>query len=150
MTSSNESSRDERSENSNLKVGVALAAGAAALGAAAAGYYFYGSKDAEKHRKQVASWSTSFKKQVMRELEHTKKFDRATITAAIDRALAVYEGLRAVDTAALWKAAQELKEHWQDVAKEFADDHSRRRSLPTRSRNRAKSTTTSRSRTKKE
>jgi len=141
-----QSNDEERDDSSNVKVGVALAAGAAALGSAAAGYYFYGSKDAEKHLKQVAGWSTSFKKQVMRELEHAKKFDRATITAAVDRSLAIYEGLKAVDIAQLTKAASELKAHWQDVAEEFAANHgSKARTLSPRKKT---SKTTSRKRVK--
>ena len=109
----------EESTISGKGVGIAVAAGALAAGAAAAGYYFYASDNAKAHRRDAALWARSFKKEVMRQMEDVKEFDRATIMAAVDRAVGVYEQLRAVDAAQLIRAAKELKDHWQELAGEY-------------------------------
>ncbi len=102
----------------------------AALGAlAVAGYYFYAGKNAEKNRKNAAQWAKSFKKEVMKQLENAKEINRETVGQAVDRAVGVYESLRAVDTSELVKAAGELKDHWNEFAEEFA--HEGKRSIRT-------------------
>lgn len=48
------------------KLAVEIGAGIVAA-SAAAGYYFYGSKGAKKHRKIAAKWATAVKKEVIKE-----------------------------------------------------------------------------------
>src|SRR3989344_4129050 len=96
---------------------------AVALGAlAAAGYYFYASKNAKKHREDTVQWARGFKKEVMKQLEVANEINRETIGEAVDRAVGAYENLKAVDTSELVKAARELKDHWKEFAAEFADE----------------------------
>lgn len=56
-----------------MKKGVTGAAiGAAAVGAAAAGYYFYGSKNAAKHRKTAAKWAVKAEKEIQMQAKKLK------------------------------------------------------------------------------
>ena len=98
--------------------GSILALGTLAAGAAA-GYYFYGHKDAEEHRKTAAKWSRSFKAEVERQMQNAKIMDREVVADAVDKAVGVYERLRAVDSAELLRAARELKEHWKTLSAEL-------------------------------
>lgn len=51
-----------------------IIAGLAAVGAAA-GYYFYTSDDAKKHRQTAAKWGSDIKKEVARETKRLKNID---------------------------------------------------------------------------
>ena len=119
MANSNENDTMSVSAEQKKKIGAAVTLGALAAGAAAAGYYFYGHKDAEKHRREAAAWSRSFKKEVMRQMESAKAVNKDTVAAAVDKAVGIYERLRAIDTAELLHAARELKTHWQHLAEDF-------------------------------
>ncbi|HEX8591463.1 MAG TPA: hypothetical protein VF696_01800 [Candidatus Paceibacterota bacterium] len=99
----------------------ALAAGGilAAAAAAAAGYYFYGDKNAKKHRQAASTWAKSMKSDVVKEAKALKKLDQKAIARVVDRAAAVYEGVRSVDRKDLRTAAGELKRHWQQIEREI-------------------------------
>lgn len=127
MTNSNDSERNTEKARNRHRAGAAITLGAIAAGAAAAGYYFYGHKDAKEHRKQAAVWSRSFKKEVARQLQRAEYIDRESVAAAVDKAVGIYERLRAIDSAELMRAARELKSHWQQISDEFQNKrtHSR-------------------------
>ena len=59
-----------------------LAAGATA---AAAGYYFFASKNAEKNRKIAAKWASDLKSDVMKESKKLQNIDRATVIKIVDK-----------------------------------------------------------------
>ncbi|MFA6414968.1 MAG: hypothetical protein WCV89_03235 [Candidatus Paceibacterota bacterium] len=92
----------------------------AAAGAAAAGYYFYGSKDAKKHRKIVAKWATSMKNEVVREVKRLKKVSPREFAAIVDRVAKTYQVTRNIHAADMKRAAKELKENWDAVQRETA------------------------------
>jgi len=144
-----EMEHDGDESSSNMRVGAAIAAGALAAGAAAAGYYFYASKDADKHRKNAAKWAGSLKREVMRQMDHVKTLDRESVAAAVDRAVAVYERLRAIDTAELLRAAKELKSHWQNVSEEYQEAKKSASALRAAPRRTAKAASTKRTGSKK-
>ncbi len=93
----------------------ALAAGAAA----AAGYYFYGSKNAEKHRNRAAKWARDLKAEAMRQAEKMPKIDKNSIAKAIDVASGAILAARTIDQKEVVRAASELKNYWQNMVAEM-------------------------------
>lgn len=98
-----------------MKVGAGLVAAGAA---AAAGYYFYGSKGAKKHRKIAAKWATDMQKEVIREAKKLKKMGPKEYAALVDRVAATYQSVRSIQPADLKRAANELKANLAAVQKE--------------------------------
>jgi hypothetical protein len=99
---------------------VAAAALAAVAAAGAATYYFYGTKNAKKHRHAASVWAKGLKKEVQKGLKGVKKIDARTVARIVDDAAAVYQGTRGVAASDVRAAAQELKKNWSLVAKEMA------------------------------
>lgn len=98
-----------------LEVGAALAA----AGAAAAGYYFYGDKQAKKHRQAATKWARGMKADVLAEAKKLKSLDRAAMVAIVNRATEAYQGARNVDKQDLKAAAAELKKNWRRIEEEI-------------------------------
>jgi hypothetical protein len=99
----------------------AIAAGViAAAGAAAAGYYFYGSKDAQKHRKAAVAWAGDMRKEIQKEAKRLRSLDMTVMHDVIDRVSGAYEEARKVDPAEIRKAAEELKQNWKKLRGEVA------------------------------
>lgn len=106
------------------KVALGVGAGVLAAGAAAAaGYYFYGSKDAKKHRRIVAKWATDLKrdvtKQAKAQLKAVKRLDAGTVAQIVDEAAEAYHQVRSINKGDIQKAAAELKQNWQQLEKEL-------------------------------
>ncbi len=95
------------------KVAAKVAAGL--IAAAAAGYYFYGSKQAKQHRKIVAKWATDMKKEVVREAKRLKELNAKDFAKIVDTAARTYRGVQSIDAADLKRAASELKSNWELV-----------------------------------
>lgn len=89
-----------------------------AAGAAAAGYYFYKSTDAKKHRKIAAAWARDFKKEVEKRAGEFEKIGRAAVSTAVDQAVAAYRR-RGEYRDEIMDAARELKQNWQALQKEI-------------------------------
>ena len=96
-----------------------LLTGVLAAGAVAAGYYFYKSADAKKHRQIASKWAKQFKRDVSVAARKAKNIDRKTLDGIIGRAAKAYRGLRQVDRGELERAARELKRNWKNVAREI-------------------------------
>lgn len=96
----------------------AIAAGVLAAGAvAAAGYYFYGSKHAQQHRKDAVAWAHDVKKDVVQEAKRFQGLGEEAMHLAIDRVVSrVTEG--SVDQEALQEVVRELKGNWKKVRAE--------------------------------
>jgi len=76
-------------KTSKALVTAEIAAGLAAVGAAA-GYYFYGSDDAKKHRQMAAKWARDLKKEVTLQTKKLKNIDPedyAKIVSAVAKRL---------------------------------------------------------------
>ncbi len=98
-----------------MEVGAGVLAAAAVAGA---GYYFYGDKNAKKHRKAANKWVKDMKKDVVREAKKLKRMDQKAMARIVDKAAAMYEGVRSVDRKDLRAAAGELKRNWEMVKSE--------------------------------
>ena len=97
----------------------ALKVVAAVAGAAAAGYYFYGSKDAQTHRKIAAKWARDMKAEVIKQAKKAKNIDRKTLESIVVNAQKTYAGLKNLDRKEVERAGRELKSNWQEVMKEL-------------------------------
>ena len=118
-----------------MKIGAGLvAAGAAAM----AGYYFYGSKDAKKHRKIAAKWATDMKKEVMKEARGLEKISPKAFATIVDGVAKTYQNARSVNAADVRRAANELKKNLATIKLEMKRPASKRRSRPTAAKKRAK------------
>lgn len=101
------------------KVAMEIGAGLAAAGAAvAAGYYFYGSKSAKKHRKIAAKWATAMKTEAIKEAKRLPKVGPKTFAAIVGRVAKTYQSVRSVDMREVRRAANELKANWDTVQRE--------------------------------
>lgn len=100
------------------KTALEIGAGLIATGAAAAGYYFYASKDAKKNRKIAAKWATDMKKEVEKEVKRLESTSPKAFAAVVDRIAKTYQIARSVDASDVKRAAQELKANWDTVQRE--------------------------------
>lgn len=89
-----------------------------ALGAAVAGYYFYASKNAQKHRKIAAKWAVAFKSDVLKAARKAQHLDRKTLQGIVSSVAKSYHNMKDVNRKELERAARELRSNWQSVAKE--------------------------------
>lgn len=106
-------------KTSKGKVVAEIGAGLIAAGAAAAaGYYFYGSKQAGKHRKIAAKWAGDMKKEVIREAKGLKGINSRQFAKVVDAVADTYRSVRSVKAADLKRAANELKSNWDMVQRE--------------------------------
>ena len=106
-----------KKNNAGLAVGIAAAVtGLAAAGAAS--YYFLGDKNADKHRRKAAKWAKDMQKDVMKNAKKLKKVDEQAIKAVIDESMKAYKAIKDVSAEDVEKAATELKNGWEHVAKE--------------------------------
>ncbi|MDB5245190.1 MAG: hypothetical protein JWN90_295 [Parcubacteria group bacterium] len=99
-----------------MEVGAGVLAAAAAAGA---GYYFYGDKNAKKHRAAASKWTKDMKNDVLKEAKKLKKLDQKAIATIVDRASAAYSTVRSIDKNDLKSAATELKRNWKEVQREI-------------------------------
>jgi hypothetical protein len=99
------------------EIGAGVLAAAAAAGA---GYYFYGDKNAKKHRAAASKWAKGMKADVLKEAKKLKKIDQKTVATVVDKAAAAYASARSVDKKDVAAAARELKKQWKKVEAEIS------------------------------
>lgn len=106
-------------KTSRGKVAAEIATGLAVAGAAAAaGYYFYGSKKAKAHRKIAAAWANDLKKEVIREAKRLRNATPKDFAKVVDTVAKTYLDARSVNAADVKRAAHELKSNWEMVQRE--------------------------------
>ena len=91
----------------------------AAAALAAAGYYFYASKNAKKNRQVAAKWAVDMKREVVKRAKALKNVDRAAVAAIVEQSARAYKGIRGLDRGEVERAAKELKKNWQKIAAEL-------------------------------
>lgn len=106
----------KKTSKTAIKVGTGLAT---AVAIAAAGYYFYGSKNAKSHRKIVSKWAIDMKKEVIREAKYLEKISPKAFSAIVDRVAKTYKDARSIDPADIKRAANELKTNWETIKREI-------------------------------
>lgn len=100
-----------------LEIGAGVAAVAALAGA---GYYFYASKDAKKHRQAASKWATGLKREVVKQAKKLEKLDARSVARIVDDAAMAYEDVKSLKKEDLRAAMKELKANWKLVAGEAA------------------------------
>lgn len=99
---------------------LAEAVGTGAVLAAAAGYYFYGTQNAKKHRSAASAWAKNLKKDVVKQAANVKKLDAQSVSKIVDQAAKSYHTAKGVSVVDVKAAAKELKKNWKMIEKEIA------------------------------
>jgi hypothetical protein len=109
--------------NKKIGLGAKIGAGLVAAGAvAAAGYYFYGSKNAKQHRGTASTWANNLKKEVLREARGLKNMSAGDFADVVDSVVTTYKGVRSINAADLKRATNELKSNWKMVQRELEQE----------------------------
>jgi hypothetical protein len=102
---------------SKVSTGAVVGVGAAAAAAAAAGaYWFYGAKDAARHRKSARSWMLKARADAMEAVEAAVEklgsIDKETYFDIVDGVVKRYAGVAGVTTAEVAEMTKDLKAAW--------------------------------------
>ena len=100
------------SAEQKLGLGVGLTAAAAA---AAGAYFLYGSKDAQKNRKQVKSWALKAKAEVLEKLEQVDSMTEVEYDQIVEAAIATYGKAKSVTKKDVKEFKEEMGQNWQDL-----------------------------------
>lgn len=111
---------NKKQQKDALLAGEVAAGTVIATAALAAGYYFYASKDAKKHRKAVSKWMGSFKDEVMLEARRLQVATPEAFATLVDSIAGAYTKTKDVNTFELSEVVRELKENWEDAKKDIA------------------------------
>ncbi len=98
--------------NTARNAGIGVAAAAAAAAAAAGAYWFYGSADAAKHRKQVKSFMIKARGDVLSAVERVKDIDKEKYYAIVEKVIQKYAGVAGVTAAEVAEMGRDLKNAW--------------------------------------
>lgn len=109
--------KNEQSQKSSGG-GIGLIGITAAAAAAAGAYFLYGSKNAAKNRKAVKSWALKAKADVLETLESAQEMSKKEYEQLVDRVGAAYSHLQDVKKTDLADFKREMKQHWENIAKE--------------------------------
>lgn len=102
--------------NSKAAVGVGVGVTAALISAAGA-YFLYGSKNAEKNRKKIKSWTLKAKAEVLEGLEKAKDMSKEDYEQLIDKTTKIYAKVKDASAEELMSFAKEMKSHWKTLEK---------------------------------
>lgn len=95
-----------------------IAAGAAALIAAAAGAYFlYGTDQGAKTRKQIKGWSLKAKGEVLEQLEGLTEVSEAAYGDIVKRVVAEYQKVKNLDASDVADFVSEMTGYWKQMGK---------------------------------
>jgi hypothetical protein len=100
-----------------VEIGAGLLAAVAAAGAA--GYYFYGTKNAAQHRDAASKWAKGLKRDTMKQVKKLQKLDAKSVAIAVDKASEAYRQMEGVSRKDVDAAVEELKKNWTKMKKEL-------------------------------
>lgn len=105
----------QKDTNNAAKTG--LGVGIAALAAAAAGaYYFYGSKHAPQHRKQMKGWMIKAKGEVVEKLENVKDMTQENYEKVVSQVMDKYEKAKNINPEDVKALATDMRKHWKNIS----------------------------------
>jgi hypothetical protein len=107
-------------KSSNIVKSVEAGAALAAVAGAAAGYYFYGTQNAKKHRQAATTWAKGLKKDVHTQVKKLKKIDAQSVAKIVDQASKTYQTAKGASKGDVMMAAKELKANWKTIQAELA------------------------------
>lgn len=100
-----------------VEIGAGVLAAVAAAGAAT--YYFYGTKNAKKHRHAASVWAKGLKRDALKQIKNLKKVDAKSVAAAVEKAAASYRGMKGVASGDVDMAVRELQKNWGELKREL-------------------------------
>jgi len=107
-------------KNNSIVKGVAMGAGIATAVAVTAGAYFlYGSKNANKNRKKVKSWTLKAKGEILEKLENISEVNEEIYQKIVEGVSKKYQALKNINEKDIAEFVKELKGHWKNIAKEL-------------------------------
>lgn len=112
--------KKKMAKSSNIVRGVEAGAALAAVAGAAAGYYFYGTQNAKKHRQAASKWATGMKKDVHSQVKRLKNIDAKSVAKIVDKASKTYNSAKGASKVDVALAAKELKANWKTIKAELA------------------------------
>jgi hypothetical protein len=99
--------------------GAVVGAAATAAAAAAAAYWFYGAKDAARHRKNARSWMLKARAETMEAVEMAVAklgdIDKEKYMQIVDGIVKRYAGMAGVTAAEVAAMTKDLKAAWQHM-----------------------------------
>jgi len=105
--------------SSSISTGAVVGAAAAAAAAAAGAFWFYGAKDAAKHRKSARSWMLKARAEALEAVEGVIEklgdIDKATYLQIVDGIIKRYSGVAGVTSAEVAQMTKDLKGAWQHM-----------------------------------
>lgn len=110
----------KKTKKGGAKVGMGI--GLAAAAAAAGAYFFYGTKEAQKHRKKLRGWAVKMKGDVLDQIERLKDVDQEAYDKIINEASKTYSKLQGVSSKEVAEVAKELKSSWKKIHAELTCD----------------------------
>ncbi len=87
---------------------------ASVAGAAAAGYFLYGTKGAE-NRIKLKAWTLKAKGEVLEHFEKVREVTEESYATTVDKVTAKYAKLATVGEEEAAKLNKELKRHWKAI-----------------------------------
>lgn len=106
-----------KQNDSHIALGVGL--GVAAVAAAAAGYFLYGTKEGAKRRAKMKGWMLKMKGEVLEKMEDMKEMNEETYHNIVDTVSKGYAGMQNVDPAELAMLTGTLKKYWKNIHNTF-------------------------------
>ncbi|MBU0722740.1 hypothetical protein KKH46_00780 [Patescibacteria group bacterium] len=97
-------------------LGLAIVAAAAT---AAAGYFFYGSKDGAKNRQKIKGWMLKAKGEVLEKIEQLKIVKKEEYNKIIDIVAAKYSKMKNIDEDEVCAMMDDLRKHWKNIQKQI-------------------------------
>lgn len=109
-----------KKKTSNVVKGIEAGAALAAVAGVAAGYYFYGTEKAKKHRHAASAWAKGLKSDVTKQVKNLKKIDAQSVAKVVDQASKAYHTAKGASKTDVQQAAKELKKNWKNIQAELA------------------------------
>lgn len=100
-----------------VEIGAGVLAAVAAAGAA--GYYFYGTKNAAQHREAASKWAKGLKRDTLKQVKKLQKLDAKSVAEAVEKAAQAYRSMEGVSKKDVELAVAELKQNWTKMKKEL-------------------------------
>ena len=125
--------------NQSSRKTLGLVGAAAATGAALAGaYYYYGSENAERHRKQLREWANKAERDIVGEAKKLKKhaLTNQNISAIITEVARRYEKTKDLNPEDVREFIARMQGNWQTVKKAFTTEAKRGKQRKVTSRKR--------------
>ncbi len=106
----------KKTQTTNAKVIVGVAAGLAAL--TAAGYFVLG-PNGKNNRKAIKGWSLKMKGEVLERIEKLKEVTPEVYNSIIDEVSAKYGKVKSISADEVTEIALDLKKHWKAISRDL-------------------------------